>query len=49
MKPYDEMNRRSKNVILYYPDMDYEMVFNTLKHNIGKRNDIVFCAGQCYY
>ena len=40
------MDRRAKNAILYYPNMDYGTVFKTLKCNIGGRTDIVLCAGK---
>ena len=38
-----------KNLVLYYSNKDYETVFNTLNAKMVGRNDIVFCAGQCYY
>ena len=38
-----------KNLVLYYSNKDYETVFNILNAKMVGRNDIVFCAGQCYY
>ena len=46
----DELRDKGiKNLILYYSNKDYETVFNTLNAKMVGRNDIVFCAGPCYY
>ena len=38
-----------KNLVLYYSNLDYETVFNTLNTKMVDRDDFVFCAGYCYY
>ena len=46
----DEMcSKGVKNLVLYYSNKDYETVFNALYVKMVGRNDIVFCAGHCYY
>ena len=47
----DELRNKKgvKNLILYYSNLEYETVFNNLNAKMVGRNDIVFCAGPCYY
>ena len=40
---------RVKNLVMYYNNLDYETVFNTLNEKMVGRDDLVFCSGPCYY
>ena len=48
-KKEEQCKKGVKNLILYYSNLDYETVFNTLNAKMVDRNDIVSCAGHCYY
>ena len=48
-KKVEQCKKGVKNLILYYSNLDYETVFNTLNAKMVGRKDIVFCAGHCYY
>ena len=48
-KEDEQCKKHTRNIILYYSNLDYETVFNTLNAKMVDRNDIVSCAGHCYY
>ena len=49
LKKDEEPKNGVRNLVLFYSNLDYETVFNTLNTKMVGRKDIVFCAGYCYY